>query len=317
MRARRRIALIGVATAILLLGLEGAARVVAWTLDRERGLALDPLLGWRPLPGVEKRGALWGAQHAARTNALGWRDAPRALARGPGVRRALLLGDSYVFGVGVDDGTRVSEALERELPGLEAWNLGVTGHGPDQALLLLEHCTPDYAPDVVVWFACLSNDVEDARHELRYGHAKPWFELAGGELVLHPPAPSLLERLRGASYLVEAGLAPLDARRVAHRLAPPWRERDGYELFGRIAARLAASARGRGADFVCVVIPSKVPDHDRRALFELRARGLEPLELAPVFAASPDRDLYLPDGHWNAAGHALAAHALAEWLRAR
>ncbi|MCY2961272.1 MAG: SGNH/GDSL hydrolase family protein [Planctomycetota bacterium] len=317
MRTRRRIALIAGASAILLLALEVSARIYAQASGRERGLALDDQLGWRPLAGIEKRGALWGANLPARTNALGWRDKPRETAKRPGTRRALLLGDSYVFGVGVDDGLRVSEALEREVPGLEAWNLGVTAYGPDQELLLLESVADAYAPDDVVWFACLSNDVEDVRYERRYGHAKPWFELAEDRLVPHPPTPSLLDRLRDASYLAEFALAPLDSRRLAHRYAAPWVERDGLVLFGRIAERLAATAREHGARFVCVAIPSQSSEADAAALAELRARGLEPLDLTAAFrdADRPASALHLPDGHWNAAGHALAAREVARELR--
>lgn len=319
MRARRRIALIAASTALVLLVLEAGARVVAHATGRERGLALDARLGWRPIPDVEKRGALWGAERPARTNALGWRDRERTVAKTPGARRALLLGDSFVFGVGVDDGQRVSEALESEVPGLEAWNLGVTAYGPDQVALLLESVAAEYRPDVVVWFACLANDVDDVRYERRYGYAKPWFSLEGGALVPHAPEPSLLERARDASYLCEIACAPLDARRLAHRFAAPWKERDGLELFGLLAVRIAAESARRGAAFLCVAIPSGDAQLDARALGELRARGLEPLELAPAFAAESARgaDLFLADGHWNAAGHALAAQRVADALKLR
>lgn len=316
MRARRRIALIAIAAALLVLGLEGAARLYAHATKKERGLALDAKLGWRPLPNVEKRGALWGEHLPARTNALGWRDVERTIAKPAGVRRALLLGDSYVFGVGVDDGLRVSEALEREVPGLEAWNLGVTAYGPDQELLLLESVATEYAPDIVVWFACLSNDVDDVRHERRYGYAKPWFRLDGARLVEHAPDPSLLERLRDASYVAEFACAPLDGRRLAHRCAPPWEGRDGLPLFGAVAARIASCSREHGASLLCVVVPSQAAGADARAVSELRARAIEPLELADAFRASGE-SLHLADGHWNAAGHALAARTVAGELRRR
>ncbi len=318
MRTRRRLALIAGAAAILVLGLEVAARLYAHATGRERGLALDSKLGWRPLANIEKRGALWGEHLAAHTNALGWRDRPREIAKPPGTQRALLLGDSYVFGVGVDDGLRVSEALEREVPGLEAWNLGVTAYGPDQELLLLESVAAEYAPDIVVWFACLSNDVEDVRYARRYGHAKPWFEYFSDQRIEHDPEPSALERLRDASYLAEFLCAPLDARRLAHELAPERSNRDGLPLFGRIAADLQATARAHGARFLCVAIPSQTPESDARALAELRARGLDPLDLTAAFhdAATPATALHLSDGHWNAAGHALAARCVAaEWKR--
>ncbi len=317
MRTRRRIALGLAASVVSVLALEVVARVYARASGRERGIGLDARLGWRPLPDVEKHGALWGAKNPARTNSMGWRDVQRDFAKKPGSTRALILGDSYVFGVGVDDGERVSEALEREMPGLEAWNLGVTAYGPDQELLLLESLIAEVQPDLVVWFACLSNDVEDVRYAVRYSHAKPWFEIAGDDLVLHAPEPSPLERLRDASYVAEFVCAPLDGRTLAHRVAPPWQDRDGLDLFGRLAARIAAVAAEHGAKFQCVTIPSGAPEADALALAELRGRGIDVLDLRPTFesASSSEPDLFLPDGHWAPAGHALAARTLVIELR--
>jgi hypothetical protein len=271
------------------------------------------------VPDVEKRGALWGEHLAARTNALGWRDKPRTIARTPGVQRALLLGDSYVFGVGVDDGLRVSEALEREVPSLEAWNLGVTAYGPDQELILLGSIVGEYDPDFVVWFTSLANDVEDVRYSRRYSFAKPWYELDGERLVPHAPAPSLLARLRDKSYLTELALLPFHEKALAHDVAPPWVGRDGLPLFAAVARALRKTAEDHGKPFVCIVIPSSQADADARAVSALTAAGLEPVLIAPAFEKGRvDGDsLLLPDGHWNAAGHALAARLLAEELRRR
>jgi hypothetical protein len=166
-----------------------------------------------------------------------------------------------------------------------------------------------------VWFACLSNDVEDVRHERRYGHAKPWFEVVGDELVPHAPEPSLLERLRDASYVAEFVCAPLDGQTLAHRVAAPWQDREGLELFGRIAARMRAVAEEGGAKFLCVAIPSQDPAADARTRAELGARGLAPLDLAPTLDRSAAADSFLPDGHWNAAGHARAAQLVAPELK--
>jgi hypothetical protein len=318
-RTRRRLALIAAGTILLVAALELSARGVAFALGKHRGLVLDPVLGWRPVPDVEKRGALWGEHLPARTNSLGWRDKPRTVARTPGRRRALLLGDSYVFGVGVDDGLRVSEALERELPSLEAWNLGVTAYGPDQELILFESIVGQYDPDLVVWFTSLANDVEDVRHSRRYSFAKPWYELDGERLVPHAPAPSLLARLRDASYLTELALLPFHEKALAHDVAPPWVGRDGLPLYAAVARALGGTADEHGKPFVCVVIPSSQPDADARAVEGLRSAGLDPFLLAPGFEAERAQGAQnlLADGHWNAAGHALAARLVAAGLRTR
>ena len=58
-------------------------------------MGYDPELGWRLLPDVEKRGPFWGVDEPARTNSRGWRDAEHPLAKPPGVRRIVALGDSF------------------------------------------------------------------------------------------------------------------------------------------------------------------------------------------------------------------------------
>ncbi len=320
----RRAALVLLAIVAIVALLEGSARLAAHWTERARGLTLDPDLGWRPIPNIAKRGAYWGQSRVAHSNALGWRDEPRELAKLPGVTRVLLLGDSFVFGTGVDDGERVSEALEREIGNLEAWNLGVTAYGPDQELRVLELFGPTYAPDLVIWFTCLANDVEDLRHEVRHHWPKPWYELAGSELVLHPPEPGILVRLRNASYLAELALSPLRDDALAHRIAAPWRDREAYDLYAAIVSRLAATSRMLGAPLLVAVIPSDEnaatgAPTDARAIDALRSAGIDPLLLGPAFAMASSRgeSLFLPDGHWSASGHALAAKTVAAGMGER
>jgi lysophospholipase L1-like esterase len=44
------------------------------------------------------------------------------------------------------------------------------------------------------------------------------------------------------------------------------------------------------------------------------SRGLPFLDLTPVLRNATETITYPFDGHWNAAGHALAAEAMAEWI---
>jgi GDSL-like Lipase/Acylhydrolase family len=57
------------------------------------------------------------------------------------------------------------------------------------------------------------------------------------------------------------------------------------------------------------------PFQERLAQFAAREK-IPLLDLLPVMRAHPNERLYYDqDGHWNAAGHDVAAHAIADWLR--
>ena len=104
---------------LLILLAECGARLLAKGTGNERAMAYDAELGWRPLPNMTKSGEYWGVTRPARTNSRGWRDDERSFERVPGKRRALLIGDSFAFGLHVDDEDRISECLERDIGGLE------------------------------------------------------------------------------------------------------------------------------------------------------------------------------------------------------
>lgn len=324
-RRRRWIPIALTAGVAFLLGLEVAARIAAHALGKERGITYDAELGWRPIANIEKRGQYWGNLRSARTNSLGWRDKEHTLEKPAGTRRILCIGDSYLFGPGVDDGERVNEDLEHELANTEAWNLAVTGYGPDQHLRALETLGKSYAPDEVVWFSPIANDLDDLRCDWRLSWPKPWYELSGDtqeELVLHRPDPNWRVRLRNASYLGEIALGFVQGAAHEQSYAPAWVDADPLKLYGAVSSRLDAVSRELGAHLLVVLIPSggnmgAPTGDDARVVQELERRKIDHLWLADALAAAEKRGetVFLGDGHWNAAGHACVAHAVAERLR--
>ena len=97
---------------------------------------------------------LWSDAKATQvhTNALGMRSPERPLAKPPGVKRVVLMGDSVTFGIGVNDGetvaVRLQEAATRS--DVEVWNAGVPGYGmADFAGQLPLHVLP-LQPDLVL-----------------------------------------------------------------------------------------------------------------------------------------------------------------------
>jgi lysophospholipase L1-like esterase len=258
-----------------------------------------------------------------------------------GQRRVLLLGDSITFGTGVEDADTFAARLAAHAPSLQPINLGVSGYGTDQELLLLEREGFAMDPAVVVLNVCVGNDaLDNALPVYLYDGVtpKPYFTLEGADLRLHDEHV----RRRGAAwlarYLLEHSLAfdgllrlsgrapgaPLDhddgehwgprARAVLER----WPE--AMALSQRLVERVQQMCRARGVRLLVALHPN------RRAF-----QGDDSL-LAPFLPSSPPETLDLRGhyaragisweeltrdklGHLSQRGHDLAAEALAEALR--
>lgn len=306
---------------LFLAGLEAAARLGARVLHRQRGLRFDAELGWHMRPGLVKVGPTWSADEPARTNSAGLRDAEHGRAAPAGTFRIAALGDSFVYGAGVDYGQRFSELLEHE-PGLEVVNFGHSAYGTDQELRQLEVEALDYCPDLVLLVAFLDNDLTDIAYERRFGWPRPHYQLAGGRLRLVRPRLTWDVRLRTESYLAELVLARLGGLAPRSVLAPSWRGRDTLPLFTALVERMQELCSARGIPFLVVLAHSRerVLDPlpvDLRARQALEAAGLAVIDTAPRFAAalSAGEDLFAPCGHWSPRGHELVAAVIRARLR--
>jgi len=103
----------------------------------------------------------------------------RGPAWGPGrsaAARIVVLGDSFVWGFGVEEGETFSQVLARST-GAEVVNAGVSGYGPDQCLLSWKRHAARWTPDRVALFVTLANDLDDISSTQRYGYDKPAFRL--------------------------------------------------------------------------------------------------------------------------------------------
>lgn len=275
-------------------------------------------------------------------NVHGMRDAPRAFAKPPGVRRIACVGDSIAFGMGTPRDP-FNRQLERLLgDGVEALNFGVPGYQIGQVAGTLAGRAAAFAPDLVLYLYCL-NDPQETSRELE-GILR-WRELPPGRADalrrLWAPSRSVLERSR---------LWQLLRWRLAGRSAAapvPERFRDDMEIIlagggedhyralyedpaarARLAAgfdRLARWSAETGVPVWVVIFPVFV-DLDAYRLGELHrivaeeaaARGLRTLDLLPVYrealrngAATCNADPLHP----NRTGYGLAAAAVADALR--
>ena len=93
-------------------------------------------------------------QVTVHTNALGLRGEPASREKAADAYRILVVGDSFAFGFGVEDGealpARMAAELSRTRPGVEALNAGVPGWSADDFYLFLESRGFELEPDLVL-----------------------------------------------------------------------------------------------------------------------------------------------------------------------
>lgn len=290
----------------------------------------DAELGWELRPGAEGRLKSEEFDVAIRVNSRGERaDAEIPVERTPGKRRLLVIGDSFSFGHGVEATEAWPALLEGLLSESEVVNLSVTGYGTDQQVLRLEKRGLAYKPDVVLLGLFEGNVFRNVKRQ-QMGYPKPQFVLRGGQLELTGvPLPELADGERYEDAMPFSRLWAFAGERGVE-LFRHLGYGESWPLTGAILDRFAADCRRIGAEPRVVLIPKdRAVDtpgwrgaiHRRtlRQIDELsRGRGIATLDLTSPLAAALEQDgkaLYFPvDGHWNVAGHAVAARAVASWL---
>jgi lysophospholipase L1-like esterase len=316
-----------------------------WTgfyLKEEKSYVVpDAARGWKNKPSTT---AVYGEAEfriEVGHNALGYRGREIAREKPPGVRRVLLLGDSFAYGIGVADDETFAARLERLLPGVEVINTGVNGYGTAQELLLLRDEGVALAPDLVV-LVFFWNDVGNS-----YNRAFPRFRLEGERLVwpepmaVSPAAPSserrrwlrhsyayrfVSDRLKLAGFALKVALGlPVE---TTDFVDPADREA-AWRLEAALLREMRDLAARAGARFAILPIPDQVqvePDASVVGLdpadYDVLGRlqeiasqlGVPVIDLAPALRAEAARGgerLYYPkDRHLNARAHEVVAQAL-------
>jgi lysophospholipase L1-like esterase len=242
----------------------------------------------------------------------------------PAVRRILMLGDSFTWGIGVmDDEAIFARLLEKQL-GVEILNGGRPGSVTGQWIELWRHVGPAFDPDLVVLVYFLRDVmrprpitmIDRVRRDLAAEHEKSWLYRwsALARLIQDQRDRRTLGRYYATQYL--------DAYVGDERATEGWR------LAQWNLAVIQNEAQARGIPTVLVVFPLLIdldrepypfqPIMDQVETFA-RKRAMPALSLLPVFRGRDARTLWVSpvDQHPNAEGHALAAAAMAPFLRAQ
>lgn len=306
LRRRGELALLVLGIVAALLLAEGIARLMAWG---------RPAVAYAP---VNTR------RHPGARNALGYRDVEHRIAKAPGTRRVVVLGDSFTWGVKVEfDDTwpqRLGRTLARQRG--EPWevvSLARPGMNTVEEAELLAAEGLAYEPDLVVLGYCLNDSEDEDAAERR--RARDW------------EAWRKDRALRDRSVLHQSILYRL----VAERLRA-WRENQlrlsayrsqyaaGYAgwIAGKAAlGRMARLCQARKVPLVVMVFPlfgnplgaqypfTEVHGTIVQAIAE--TGWARPLDLLPVFRGLEWRHLVVDgadDEHPNEIAHRIATQTL-------
>ncbi len=274
---------------------------IAW--DSKKGLIPHPVLGWVADPARPD------------TNLQGFRDTKDFSQPDPGSHRVrvLVLGDSFVWGVGVDAEQNLTSSLSRDLgDGYEVYTLSMPGWGLGQMYAAYQMYKTMLDPDIVV-MGYIDNDI------LRVLNAgKPNFAVHDGVLNFRnglSPTEKILNAI--SKFSVSANLvlkefyyAPM-ARRVSAAVLEDI-QRDVSANGGKLlVVHVPVPQKGRYAYSIMtkwIGLNALIEDQDLRYI-----------DLSALMSEHPDADetLYLddPGTHLSVAGNRVVAQYLAREIK--
>jgi hypothetical protein len=336
---------------------EGAVRLISPQEVGPVRFAFDPELGEIPVPGQQGKRNLAGVfAFTYSNNSLGWRGRREYREAKQTDSRVLMLGDSFTYGIGVNDNqtfaARVEKDLRADQMSVEVMNAGCPGKGTDYELKCFQTVGRKFHPDLTI-LSFLGNDFEDnargeyynigSRGELQ---VKP-LDCNRGTIktVLgHLPAYSwLLSWSQAANLVKQAGIKVLINR--ARKTNPDAtrglvvsynRGASGYgtaidkELTRTYIGQLNAAVKDAGGALMIFYIPispevleyrqNRIISADERAIQRIAAENRLMLwSLTPLLAHSgqPIDRLYYQEGHWTAAAHEMAARSMSRLIQRR
>lgn len=280
----------------------------------------DSTLGWKTRPNIRDMPVY--DHKILNTNSEGFRgtrDFP--IARESGKVRVLLLGDSFTFGETVSDDESYPFLLQQMLPRSEIMNFGVHGYAHDQMLMLFKDRGVAYKPDIVM-LGFVSDDMGRNVVDFR-DYAKPRYVLDDGKLELEgTPIPSIEHTLRWDWMRPRV----VD---VASTIRYNLRSRDEHlrekeRISDAILSELVRVTDSIKAIPMFVYLPigkeiavgrDSTSDERWFVKFCQQHRTVKCVSALPQFAEEMGKGAtFKTRGHWDAAGHAVVAQAIARYL---
>lgn len=225
--------------------------------------------------------------------------------------RILVIGDSFTMGLGVNEGTRYTEVLERLEPRWRVDNMGMMGWGLDLMVRALEAKGKKAKPDVVV-LAVYTDDLSRLAPRFVGAAGIPYkkFALVDGKLVDTPPYElTFVRRL----HLAELW-------RIVQEKRGGTTVRNRYPLNAAILDKFVGLTKELGATPVVLFLPGRsdnAEDKERRGFLRewTESRNVVYRDLTDALHGEGVERTYIPSNfHWNELGHEVAGRALHQLL---
>jgi len=311
-RKRSRLKRIGLVLLLSLLVLEGASRLVLGNLGEVELLEFWPedgrSLGLRPGATSSYNGYFLKVPEVTlKVNEFGFRGAARPAAKQPSVYRIALFGDSYTFGVGVEEDETTAVHLESLLAAsgraAEVLNFGIPGANAEDLSTQYPLFISRWRPDLLI-LQVSPNDL-----------GKPMFSKGD------PIAPEIVTAVFREVYsarvlLVGAFLSGMAVTSIFGGDSQDHRDVASAKLedFRRWIAEIRSSAAADGTPLAVVMLGNPVEGVSMRVVLSA-AHGGHDATLDASSLLAEDRYRIPKEGHFNVRGNKRLARELFEFLR--
>jgi hypothetical protein len=317
--------------------------LLAGTVERDHFCMYDPEIGWVNRPNAKGK----FSSTSVRVNSQGLRDREHSLDKGPQFR-VLVLGDSFVWGCYAEQDELFTEVLEQRLGNCEVINMGCSGYGQDQELLLLKREGLKYSPDLVIVNVHFDSDIWNNVHSVAYGYNKPLFINSPSGAVLHNvPVPKCALGGRISRWMTgwSATWNRMKACKMGDSTIDKWfvtkvnrwaRQGDAISIISDIPREammvnllkeMKTVATTHGAEFLVLLTPNVevgtqriIPSEQFDSVTDsLLAADIPLINLQDYFSRYfreyPDARLTLDyNRHWSPLGHRVVADCLEEYV---
>lgn len=284
--------------------------------------ANHPQTWWTLRPNFKKTVKTVDGEVTYAINSQGLR-APRTFTTDAQMPRIFVIGDSYTFGVGIDEALTFARLLEGRLKNLErdreVINLGVAGFGTHQSYQRLREYSEIFGtPEVLIYVFCPNDPVDNitGKKEVVYGIRvdsarafKPLMALLGHSYHLSRSVAFVLDRLYDRHF---------NPRKLKRRELEggevPVRQREDFVRTREYLADLIGWSEERGVELLVLTTDHSIYSGPLKSF--LSENGVPVMEAPDIFARLNEEDLpvKLLEGHWNSHAHRMISRALADYL---
>lgn len=342
----KKLLLLGISIAVSCLLLEGALRLVDYQPASTSPLGAfhrsDSEIGWIGIPDFEGRFKTIEFDVVVQTGSDGFRETVLRIEPSEGAEDVWVLGDSFVWGWGVENGEVVTDFLQDELGAdFRVENFGINATGTVQQYLLLSRLLEARQPPAHIVMLVFHNDFDDnldpadgARPHLRKGDSGSW-EIAGvpitrkiggfsSQLARHSRLVNLVsyfagltKQLRRRQDVREAVAGSGTGEPAAGRPQEPFSD-ERRDSMAAILTKVSELCISEGVTLRIAMVPNKHALSAKPAATATVEAICGELGISFVDLAEPGNPEHLfiegADPHWSAAGHEQAASKIALML---